>query len=165
MFLDFNTSWCVPCRRMEAEIFTQDSVAEYLNKNFISSSYRCDTSANDVIEIRDRYPDALNIIKELNIQGYPTYAILSPDGVLVHKVIGYMRADVFIDELKMGLNPQTQYLTFVKEFNKGNRGELFLLKLVNASERVNDYVKVPDYINNYLKTQKNYSPKKYRIYR
>lgn len=154
IFLDFNTSWCIPCRRMETEIFTKDKVAEYVNQNFISSSYRCDTTANDTAEIRDRYPDALTLLKELNIKGYPTYVILNPDGNMVHKVVGYIKADVFIDELKMGLDPKTQYLTLVEEFNKGNRSENFLLKLVNTSERVNDYVKLPEYINSYLKTQK-----------
>ena len=35
IFLDCYTAWCGPCKKLAREIFTQDSVAEFYNRNFI----------------------------------------------------------------------------------------------------------------------------------
>lgn len=35
IFLDCYTDWCGPCKKLAQEIFTQDPVAEFYNRNFI----------------------------------------------------------------------------------------------------------------------------------
>ena len=35
VFLDCYTSWCGPCKRLAADVFTNDAVADYYNANFI----------------------------------------------------------------------------------------------------------------------------------
>ncbi|WP_165825455.1 thioredoxin family protein [Pedobacter yonginense] len=160
IFLDFQTSWCAPCKRMESEIFVQDSVASALNKNFIAARYQCDTTQNDSQETKSRYPEALKLEKELGVEGYPSFIILSANGEIVHRIVGYRNATDFISELEMALHPETQYTGLTTQYNNGKRDADFLLKLINTATRVNDYVKLNTYINSYLKTQKNLLTKK-----
>ena len=38
IFLDAYASWCGPCKWMAANMFTNDSIADYYNKTFICAS-------------------------------------------------------------------------------------------------------------------------------
>lgn len=35
IFVDCYTSWCGPCKLLAKNVFTQDSVADYFNRNFV----------------------------------------------------------------------------------------------------------------------------------
>ncbi|TCO28796.1 thioredoxin-like protein [Pedobacter psychrotolerans] len=155
IFVDFSTTWCVPCKRMDAEVLNQDTIVSFINKNFISSRYQCDTSAKDSLQTKLKYADAARLVRELRVEGYPTYIILGPNSEAVHRIVGYKNAEELLLEFNMALNPTTQYTAFTKEYDGGNREEEFLSKLVDMSMRVNDFVKSNEYINSYLKTQKN----------
>lgn len=155
IFVNFYTTWCVPCKRMDKFVFTQDSVVNFLNDNFICVKYQCDTSKNDSLNIKQKYRDSHLAQRELKPVGYPTYAVLKPNGELLNRISGYRTAQYFLEEIKTSLNPETNYLTLVKEFDNGKRDEGFLLKLVNLSLRFGDYANSPRYKNAYLLTQKD----------
>ena len=36
IFVDAYTTWCGPCKRMSKQVFPQDAVGEFYNKNFVS---------------------------------------------------------------------------------------------------------------------------------
>lgn len=42
LFVDCYTSWCGPCKRLAKDVFTNNEVADYFNKNFISFKIDCE---------------------------------------------------------------------------------------------------------------------------
>jgi thiol:disulfide interchange protein len=42
IFLDCFATWCVPCKNMERNVFSQKKVSEYFNEHFISVRVQMD---------------------------------------------------------------------------------------------------------------------------
>ena len=82
VYIDCQTSWCGPCKKMSKEIFTNKEVAEYYNEHFISISM-------------DMEKEGTGYAKEFNVRYYPTHVYLNPSGVVLHNVIGFQYKDQF----------------------------------------------------------------------
>jgi thiol-disulfide isomerase/thioredoxin len=89
IFLDCFTTWCGPCKRMDKEVYTDDSVGSYYNRNFISVKMQMDKTKDDGPTIKSRYNDASFIAKKYAINAYPTLLFLSPNGEVVNKELGF----------------------------------------------------------------------------
>src|SRR5205085_10762014 len=53
LFIDCFTTWCGPCKLMDAHVFTNDSVFNYFNSKFVC--YRSDMEKGEGIDIAKRY--------------------------------------------------------------------------------------------------------------
>jgi len=74
IFVDFYTTWCLPCKMMDEDVFTDKNVANYMNQHFIN--YKVDAE-------RGGGPN-LALIYQVNV--FPTLLFLDADGqVLVRK--------------------------------------------------------------------------------
>lgn len=76
VFLDVYTSWCLPCKMMDEDVFTDESTATVINKDFIS--YKVDAE-------KANGPD-LALIYE--IKSYPTLLFLDPRGRVLERKEG-----------------------------------------------------------------------------
>src|SRR5205807_219920 len=47
IFLDCFATWCGPCKLMDKEIYTNDTVGSYFNDKFISVKVQMDKAKND----------------------------------------------------------------------------------------------------------------------
>lgn len=68
VFVDFYTTWCLPCRIMEEEVFTDRTLAGYINEGFIS--YRVDAEKGN----------GVNLAAIFEIKAYPTLLFLDAGG-------------------------------------------------------------------------------------
>ncbi|RZM28543.1 MAG: DUF255 domain-containing protein [Pedobacter sp.] len=84
IFLDAQTEWCRPCRMMERDVFTLDTVADFYNANYINAS----------IDMEKGEGPALN--KKYKVTSYPTYLFINGDGEVVHTAGGYTDPAPFI---------------------------------------------------------------------
>jgi thiol-disulfide isomerase/thioredoxin len=91
VFVDVYTSWCIPCRKMSAEVFVLPAVADRFNSAFVN--YKFDAEKGEGIEIAKRY----------RVGAFPTYLFVKPDGTLIHRSVGYMPADKFLSETALAL--------------------------------------------------------------
>ena len=82
VFVEFYASWCAPCKVMEEDVFTQPSVAEYLNANFLNFHTDFDSAAGKTIaEIYE-------------VEKLPTVLFLAPNGVVLERHLGIANPSV-----------------------------------------------------------------------
>ena len=64
IFLDASTSWCGWCKKLKATTFTDKTVADYFNKNYIN------------IEIDAEHGEGLQLAQKYRINNYPTLVFI-----------------------------------------------------------------------------------------
>ncbi len=154
IFVDTYTTWCLPCKEMEKEIFPQQAVGDFFNANFINVAFQLDVTKKDNEEVRRRYDDARYFEKTFSIKSYPTYLFFDPSGELVHTVDGASKtAEDFIAKAKKALDPATQVNALKKQFDAGRRDPEFLLRLISTSNSAKSDPFTRNVVNEYLKTQ------------
>ena len=76
VFLDVYTSWCLPCRMMDEDVFTHEATADVINENFIS--YNVDAE-------KENGPDLATLY---GVRSYPTLLFLDPKGRVLERKDG-----------------------------------------------------------------------------
>jgi thioredoxin-related protein len=104
IFIDVNATWCMPCRKMENEIFSQKEVGDAYNSNFLSIRVQIDKTEKDDEYVRSWYEEAKNISKKYAVLVVPTFLYLSPDGELLQRSVGYQPKDNFVNAAKTALD-------------------------------------------------------------
>ncbi len=120
IFVDAYTTWCGPCKRMAANVFTQDDVGDYFNANFVNM--KIDMEKPEGIEFRKKYP----------VSAFPTFYFIGGDGKTVHTTKGAQPADKFIKLAKMVMSKVDYSADFAVEYNAGNREPELMFNYVKA---------------------------------
>lgn len=84
IFVDVYTSWCAPCRKMSATVFTDAAVAEYINTHYVAVQLDAEKEKEHVF------------FKEYTPSAYPSFYWLDAEGKLLDAKTGYMPADSFL---------------------------------------------------------------------
>ena len=108
IFFDAYTSWCGPCKMMAKDVFTKDSVADLFNQSFINVKY--DMEKGEGISLKETY----------GVAAYPTYLFINGDGEIVHKIVGSMSPNEFINEANNALNPENTIYGLIKDITEKN---------------------------------------------
>jgi thiol-disulfide isomerase/thioredoxin len=108
IYVDCYTSWCGPCKWMAKNVFTNDTVADFYNKNFIN--VKIDMENGEGLEIAAKY----------DIRAYPIMLFLNAFGEQLHRTCGSTPAQNFVAIGKSALVPDQQLATFSKTFNTQN---------------------------------------------
>lgn len=90
--VDFYTTWCVPCKRMDAVTWPEDSVIEWVEEHAVA--IRIDAEIET--ELAKRY----------KINTFPTLLLLRPDGLEIDRLTGFKSADELIEQCELGLAGQ-----------------------------------------------------------
>lgn len=76
VFIDVYTDWCMPCKMMDEDVFSDKKLGEYFNENFIS--YKANAEALPGADIAQLY----------EVLGYPTLLFIDAGGNLLVKKTG-----------------------------------------------------------------------------
>jgi thioredoxin-related protein len=117
IFVDCFTTWCGPCRRMDKEVYTNDSVGEYFNDKFVSVKLQMDRTEHDEVQTQQLYATTETFSKSYRVDQYPTFLFFRPDGKMVHKDIGYKKADEFMQVAETALEPGRSYTDPFNEYD------------------------------------------------
>jgi thioredoxin-like negative regulator of GroEL len=84
IMIDFYTTWCSPCKKMDKVTFTDAEVMKFLGAN-IAVKYDCDKGFGD--KIADDY----------QVVFYPTTVVVGPDGQEVDRYLGYLGPEEYME--------------------------------------------------------------------
>ncbi len=82
-YVDVGTSWCLPCKLMQQEVYTDKEIADFLNKHFIN--FKVDAEKGN----------GPNIAAIYEVQGFPTLLFMDAQGrVIVRKFGAAMQTEL-----------------------------------------------------------------------
>ena len=114
IFVDAYTTWCGPCKWMAKTVFTNDTVADFFNTNFIST--KIDMEKGEGIEFRKKY----------NVFCFPNLLFIDSNGEVVHRRGGGMPSANFIAFAKEAQGSSNTYQAFAKEYETKKSDALFI---------------------------------------
>src|SRR3989344_3590459 len=140
IFMDGYTTWCGPCKWMDKNVFTNDTVADFYNKNFLN------------IKMDMESEEGKKIMELFAVKAFPTFLYTNAEGKLIHQGVGSHNSGEFIDLGKEALNPETQIAAFNEKYEKGDRDSEFIYKYIKKLAWASmDY---KDISEEHFKTQK-----------
>ena len=129
VFIDCYTSWCGPCKIMSDKIFPQKAVGEYMNGKFINLKFDMEEG------------EGVQIAAKFQVTVYPTFLILSPDGQLLHRVVGATRTgEDFVQKIQDGLD-ENSIINLEKRYLAGERKSEFVVQYIQALKNTGNLVK------------------------
>ncbi len=127
IFVDCFTTWCGPCKFMSSTIFPLEDVGNYFNDRFISVKLQLDKTEGDNDEVKSWYATGESIAKEYSVNAYPTFLFFNPQGEAVHRVVGGAEdGPGWLKRVTPVFDPEQQYYTLIKQYEKGNKAPEFL---------------------------------------
>lgn len=120
IFIDAYTTWCGPCKQMAKSVFTNDTVSEYYNKNFINAKIDMEKG------------EGLDIAKQYEVQCYPNLLFIDGNGNLVHRVAGFMSSKAFVALGEDTKNPEKCFSNYSKNYETNKKKSDFLAKYIEA---------------------------------
>ena len=85
VFMEFTADWCVFCKKMEKNTFTNDEVTQRISSNFVAVKVDADQNKD--------------LVKDLGIKGLPAILIVSPDLKVIERISGFQTPEVLISKL------------------------------------------------------------------
>lgn len=73
IFVDCYATWCNPCKRMDKDVFENDSVVDYINEKFVSVKIQFDTTSKDDKHVKQWHEIAKQFRVEYGINKFPTF--------------------------------------------------------------------------------------------
>jgi len=111
IFLDAYATWCGICKKMDRNVFTDDSVADYFNTHFINAKIDMELGAG------------LDIARQYNVNVYPTLLFVDAQGKVLHRAVGSHNAQELISLAKDAQNPGKQYTGTTNTYDAGDIDE------------------------------------------
>lgn len=154
IFIDCYATWCVPCKKMDREVYDLMIIGDSVNPRFISAKLQIDTTKFDDVNKKNWYAVAQKFKTDFSLHTLPAYLFFSPNGDIVHKAYGYKDPIVFNELLREAINPETQYYTLISRYKTGTKdykimGYLAKLAKDNGDKDISSSI-AKDYMENHL---------------
>jgi thioredoxin-related protein len=138
IFVDCYATWCKPCKEMDRNVYSVDSVADYLNANFISVKVQMDQTKNDDAATKNWYKTASYMSNQYNLTAYPTMLFFTPSGEVATKEVGYKNPESFITVARNAKDPSKQYYVLLNNYKKGELNHAEKRSLINMAKELKD---------------------------
>jgi thioredoxin-like negative regulator of GroEL len=84
ILIDFFTTWCVPCKKLDETTWKEESVVKWLGEHCVS--LKLDAEKN------------VELAKSFHVEAYPTVLLLKADGSVIDRLVGYKDAKEFLSD-------------------------------------------------------------------
>ncbi len=149
IFMDAYTTWCGPCKRMAAEVFTDQAVAAYFNATFVNA--KVDMEKGEGLELARRY----------EVNAYPTLLFINGAGEVVHRGLGYHNLIEFMELGRLAADDEQNLLGMSNKFDGGERSPEFLSDYAYLLRSIRDQ-RSGDVAMAYLETQEDWATDEHR---
>ncbi len=135
VFLDFGSPRCSPCLWLKKNVFTIDSIADFVNERFVSVDYQL---GDEKKRLSAKY----------GVVGEPVLLILDNKGNLMHKMVGKCEPDEFMRRFRQGLDVNRNFVAQNKKFENGERSPEFIkdyletIHIARETERLKELVNI-----------------------
>lgn len=119
IFVDAFTVWCGPCKYMSKNIFTNDTVADYYNANFVN------------LKLDMEKGEGLDFAKKYDVSCYPNMMFLDGNGNVIHRVAGSMPVAPFIDFGKKTKTPEIAFGALKNKYESADLNESNVVEYIN----------------------------------
>jgi thiol-disulfide isomerase/thioredoxin len=137
IFLDAYTTWCGPCKWMAANMFTEDTVADLYNSQFICAHFDMEKGEG---------PKLASLYK---ISAYPTLLFIDGNGDLIHKRVGApQKISDYVEMARVAQTPGEGFAAVLKKYEEGNREPAFMYTFFERMQGA--YMPVGDAVNQYF---------------
>ncbi len=58
IFVDCYASWCIPCQKMDREVYPDKTVGNFINSRFISIKMQFDSTVNDTRNVKNWFQES-----------------------------------------------------------------------------------------------------------
>ena len=140
IFMDAHTTWCGPCKTMRANVFTQEKVGAFFNRNFVSAY--TDMEKGEGIELRKKY----------DVRFYPTFLFIDGKGEVVHRIVGSCSTEEFIQHGLDALSPVNNLNTLRKEYPSKTQDAAFIQRYLRALGNAYDKDEADKVASDYLQS-------------
>ena len=114
VFVDCYTEWCGPCKMMATKEFVKKEAGDYFNAKFVN--FKIDMEKGEGPEVGKKY----------DVNAFPTFLILEPNGDLRGRLVGAAPIDKFIEKVEAALKEEKGLPWYQKKFRSGERDPQFL---------------------------------------
>jgi thiol-disulfide isomerase/thioredoxin len=81
IFLDIYASWCGPCKYLENNVYTDESLGEYYNDNYVN------------LKMDGESEFGAQMARKYELSAYPTMYYLDPEEQIITRLVGVREAD------------------------------------------------------------------------
>ena len=146
VFVDVYADWCMPCKMMDRNVFTDKEVAEFMNERFVSVKIDA--------ERRGR-----KFARKNKVYAFPTLLFFNSSGEEMHRVLGFANENRLMRSADMSFrNPSKQLKAFKEDYKRKKNDPIFLEDYIAFAEQIEDYEladKIAEqYAKNYRKARK-----------
>lgn len=94
IFIDFFTTWCEPCKRLDAQTWTDASVGKLVGEKSVALKLDAEKEGKD-------------LAKRYKIEAYPTLLLLKADGTEIDRIVGFREPAKFATEFAASVSGKT----------------------------------------------------------
>jgi len=138
ILIDAYTTWCVPCREMSEKTFPVSEVGDAVNEKFVALKVQMDQTGKDSDQVKAWHATAKQLMDKYEVNAFPTILFLTPEGKLVHSLVGFADAPALITEVKKALARNGEYGQMISKFDKGGMDTAGMQELVKKARELKD---------------------------
>ena len=97
LIVDFYTTWCGWCKRMDKDTYTNSEVKKLLTDHYVAVKLNAESSKN--LSIDGKNLTERQVAQDFKVSGYPTTCFLKPDGERIACLPGYAGPEQFANIL------------------------------------------------------------------
>lgn len=150
IFIDCYATWCGPCKKMDQQVYSNDSISEYFNENFVSVKLQMDTTPNDNETVKRWLSFADQVQTQYKVSAFPTLIFVSPDDKLLDKQIGY-RSVQNLFAIGQAVPSRMRLYDQMTEYKNGKKDYRVMTELADFAKKVMENKDLSNQIANHYK--------------